>query len=243
MGHAWNKTLFLAALIFVAPACKTKDSNGLSTSQVALLSEDVEDIMDIAFAAGEGAYYGDEVSPRDIIEEASPANGFIVTYDLPRDFRPGLGFGDGRVRLAVKEDGRYIDHPEDFRLATTTAVDVVIEYEIAYRGETDGRRDTDVVFLVTLTAARRSEVLPFSFSYTIEGDGYLDDTHAEFSTWLESDGAPDRRIWDLSDGEGKIDDPDASSSKLDFDIDYRSDGSYVGEGWVGCCRWFRESFR
>jgi hypothetical protein len=241
MGHTSIRFLLIAALVTLAPACKTKDSNGLSSREVSALSEDVVDVMSIAFSVGEGAYFGDDVSPDDVIEDATAANGFVLTYDLPPAIRMDLGFGVGRVRLAVKEDGLYLEDPQAFRLATSDALEVEVVYELEYEGETLGSRATDLVFEAKLVASRRSELLPFVIQYVIDGDCYLGETYCRYTTWLVTAGAPYDRIADRSDAEGSIDDPDLPAT-YDLDIDYRSDGSYVAEGWVGCCRWFRETF-
>jgi hypothetical protein len=230
-----------AVVVTMAPACKTKDSNGLSSREVTVLSEDVFDVMSIAFAVGEGAYFGDDVSPGDIIEDATAENNFVLTYGLPPGIRLDLGYGVGRVRLSVKKDGQHLEDPQSFRFATTNALEVELMYELEYEGETLGARATDVLFEAKLVASRRSQLEPFVIQYVIDGDCYLGETYCSYTTWLEAEGAPYDRVAERSDAEGSIDDPDLPAT-YDLDIDYRADGSYVAEGWVGCCRWFRETF-
>jgi len=235
------RVLLLAALTAAAPACKTGDSNGLSDLEIDYLAEDVDDVMTIAFAVGEGAYLGDPVSSADVIEEASAANGYVLTYELPPDFRLGLGPGVGRVRLSVSADGNPLLFPDDFSFGSTDALDVIIYYEIEYEGETFSGRPTDVLFEARLVASRNSESEPFLVEYIIDGDCYLGDTYCRYTTWIDAEGLPHNLLAEQSDAEGMIDDPDVSA-EYDLDIDYRSDGSYVAEGWVGCCAWFREKF-
>ena len=241
MGHVVIRSFLFALLVALLPACKTERSNGLTDMEVDFLSEDVFDVMAIAFAIGENAYLGDVVSFSDIIEEATPVNGFILTYDLPPDFRLGLGPGLGRVRLSVKEDGRLLADPLAFSFSVSDALDVEISYEIEYEGQTLGGRGTDVQFKVDLIASRVSDLEPFFVDYVIDGDCYLGDTYCRYTTWLSAPGLPHLLLAEQSDAEGKIDDPDLLH-EFDLDIDYRSDGSYIAEGWVGCCDWFRESF-
>jgi len=241
MGQTLIRYLLLATIVVALPACKTKTSNGLTDLEVDYLAEDVDDVMTIAFAIGEGAYLGDVVSPADVIEEATPVNGYVLTYDLPPGFRLGLGPGFGRVRLSVKEDGRLLADPTAFGFSTSDALDVEIIYEIEYQGQTLGGRATDVLFEARLVASRVSDLEPFFIEYVIDGDCYLGDTYCRYTTWLYASGLPHNLLAERSDAEGKIDDPDLLH-EFDLDIDYRSDGSYIAEGWVGCCNWFRESF-
>jgi len=77
--------------------------------------------------------------------------------------------------------------------------------------------------------------------YVIDGDCYLGETYCRYTTWLSAPGLPHMLLAEQSDAEGSIDDPELLSV-YDLDIDYRSNGSYIAEGWVGCCGWFRESF-
>jgi hypothetical protein len=235
------RCLLLAALGAAAPACKTGDSNGLSDLEIDYLAEDVDDLMTIAFAIGESAYLGDVVSSGDVIEEASPGNGYFLTYDLPPGFRLGLGPGYGRVRLSVTADGVPLALPDAFSFATTDALDVEIHYEIDYVGETFGGRSTDVQFAARLVASRVTPQEPFMVEYIIDGDCYLDETYCRYTTWIDAEGLPHDLLAEQSDAEGFIDDPDVFGD-YDLDIDYRSDGTYVAEGWVGCCSWFREKF-
>jgi hypothetical protein len=235
------RSVLLAALLAAVPACKTGESNGLSGLEVDYLSEDIDDVMSIAFAIGDNAYLGDAVSPADVIEEATATNGYVLTYELAPDFRLGLGPGVGRVQLSVTADGQLLRNPTAFSFATTDALDVELRYEIEYEGETPGGRLTDVRFGARLLASRPTADGPFLIEYIIDGDCYLGDTYCRYTTWLYAPGRPDKLLAEQSDAEGKIDDPDVRY-EFDLDIDYRADRSYIAEGWVGCCSWFRESF-
>ena len=61
------------------------------------------------------------------------------------------------------------------------------------------------------------------------------------STRFNAVGEPRNLVPGIADGAGSIDDPDVRAT-LDLDLDFPGNGTYVGEGWVGCCSWFRERF-
>ncbi|MHC4953183.1 MAG: hypothetical protein ACYTGZ_04785 [Planctomycetota bacterium] len=233
--------LALALLLVSVTACKSESSNGLTQLEVELLSEDVYDLMAVAFQTGENAFLGDAVSPSDIIEDATVSNAYTVTYDLDRRLRLGLGMGVGRVRLSVVADGQRLEDPLEFDFAQSLALNVTLIYELVYEGETLGGRLTDVAFVATLEASRVSDIDPFFVEYFIDGDCYLGETYARLITRLRAPGLPNRMIHGFGDGEGKIDDPDVVH-EFDLDVDYDGTGRYTAEGWVGCCAWFRESF-
>ncbi|MHC4939011.1 MAG: hypothetical protein ACYTHK_08585 [Planctomycetota bacterium] len=231
---------FLLALSCVG-CIKSDESTGLSQLEVELLSEDVHDLVAILFATGENAWYGDEVSPGEIIEDAQAGNGWTVVYDLPPDFRLGLGPGLGRVRLSIIEDGAVVQDPLSFSFAASDAVDVIMRYEITYEGETLGGRVTDVAFDASVRASRVTNLDPFFVEYWIQGDCYLGATLCRMSIRFNAVGPPRALVAGIADGAGLIDDPDVRD-ELDLDLDFPGNGTYIAEGWVGCCSWFRERF-
>lgn len=234
----------LSAVLLLAllAACgHPRHSAGLSFEEIEYLSEDVHDLSAIVFQTGENAYLGDIVAPGDIIEDAQPGNGWTVTYALDPEFRLGLGPGLGRVRLSIAEDGVAVQDPLAFSFAATDATEVVLIYDLTYEGETLGGRPTDVAFEARVTATRRSSLDPFLVEYWIVGDCWLGATLCRLSLRFEAAGPPNELLAGVADGAGFIDDPDVRA-ELDLDYDFYADGSYVAEGWVGCCSWFRERF-
>jgi hypothetical protein len=240
MGRAMRHILILLAVSCMA-CTRSEESTGLTQLEVELLSEDVYDLVDILFAIGENAYLGDDVSPDEIIEDSQVGNDWTVTYDLPPGFRLGLGPGLGRVRLSIIEDGAVVEDPLAFSFAASTAVDVIMVYEITYEGETLGGRVTDVAFRASVRASRVSNLDPFFVEYWIQGDCYLGATLCRMSIRFNAVGAPRDLVAGIADGAGTIDDPDVRNS-LDLDLDFPGNGVYFAEGWVGCCSWFRERF-
>jgi len=206
-----------------------------------LLTEDVHDLTAIVFRTGENAFLGDLVGPGEVIEEAQAGNGWTVTYALDPAFRLGLGPGLGRVRLSLREDGVAVEDPLAFSFAASGATDVTLLYELAYEGETLGGRATDVAFEARLTAARSSPLEPFLVEYWIVGDCWLGATLCRLSLRFHAAGPPSELLAGVADGAGFIDDPDVRDG-FELDYDFFDDGSYVAEGWVGCCGWFREHF-
>ena len=240
MPGSMRKILILLA--FLPLACtRSEESAGLTQFEVELLSEDVHDLVAILFATGENAYWGDAVSAGEIIEDPQPGNDWTVTYDLPPDFRIGLGPGLGRVRLSIIEDGAVVEDPLAFSFASSDAVDVVMVYDLVYEGETLGGRVTDVAFTASVRASRVSDLEPFFVEYWIQGDCYLGATRCRMSIRFHAVGPPGELVPGIADGAGLIDDPDVRD-ELDLDLDFGGNGTYIAEGWVGCCSWFRERF-
>jgi len=235
-----NLLLSLVPLLLVV-GCTELAEDSLDELEAEFLSEDVYDLMGIAFQTGENAFLGDAVSPADIIEDASPNNSWTVTYDLPAGFRLGLGAGVGRVRLSIVEDGQPLEFPLAFQWSTSDALDVKLIYELIYEGETIGGRATDVGFTATLTAVRLSTLEPFFVEYFIDGDCYLGATFCRLTTRVRAAGLPNELIDGFGDGAGEIDDPDVVDV-FDLDIDFRGNGTYRAQGWVGCCAYFDEDF-
>jgi len=231
----------LLCVVLGAACSKASHSTGLTHREIEYLSEDVHDLSAIVFQAGENAYFGDTVFPGEIIEEAQAGNGWTVTYELPAEFRIGLGYGVGRVRLQVVADGAAVTDPLAFSFASTAATDVEMRYELTYEGETLGGRLTDVAFDASLKATRPAAAGTFLVEYWIKGDCWLGSTLCRMTLRFEADGAPNNLLAGIADAAGVIDDPDV---RADFDLDYDFDGfgGYVAEGWVGCCAWFRERF-
>ena len=236
------RILLLAALpLLLVTGCSELAEGNLDELEIEFLSEDVHDLMSIAFQTGENAFLGDAVSPGDIIDDASPDNSWTVTYDLPAGFRLGLGPGIGRVRLSIVEDGRPLEFPLGFQWGSSDALDVVLTYELVYEGQTIGGRTTDLGFTATLTAVRLTTLEPFFIEYFIDGDCYLGATFCRLTTRVRAAGLPNQLIDGFGDGAGVIDDPDVVD-EFDVDIDFGGNGTYRAQGWVGCCAYFDESF-
>lgn len=130
-----HKAMFALVCGLLAVGCGSSSrTDNLWGFEVEFLREDTFDLMAIVFQTGENAFFGDVVLPADVIEPAAPGNDFFVHYDLPRAVREGLGPGAGDVFFQVTEDGVINQDPLSFSFATTTALEVVIVYDIAYEG-------------------------------------------------------------------------------------------------------------
>jgi hypothetical protein len=234
--------IFLGVSVLTG-ACSSSDSTqNLYGYEVEYLSEDVLDMMTIYFQTGENAYLGDSVLPADVVEAAGPANNFRVTYDLPFADRPGLGEGSGRAWLRVIEDGVVNPDPLTFSILTTTADDVVIEYDLEYDGLTYYRRLTDVNLLADVVATRSGPGPSFDVDYWVEGWCNLGATFCEVAAEFAAPGAPRTGILPgVGGGTGIIDDPDV------FDIFYvglswQDSDRFWARGDVDCCAYFNEGF-
>jgi hypothetical protein len=235
--------LFLGVSVLTG-ACTSSDSTqNLYGYEIEYLSEDVLDLVTIYFQAGENAYVGDPVDPADVVEAAGPGNNYRVTYDLPYADRPGLGEGSGRAWLRVIEDGVVNRDPLSFSIQTTTADEVVIEYDLEYDGLTYYRRTTDVNLLVDVVATRVAPgPRPFDVEYWVEGWCNLGTTFCEVATEFAAPGAPQTGIVPgVGGGSGIIDDPDV------FDIFYMDliweyTDRFRARGDVACCAQFNEGF-
>lgn len=225
-------TLLRAALLAaVVPGCHGSDN--LFDFEIEFLREDVVDLYTIVFQGGENAFLGDLVEPEDVVDPPASGNGFTVTYDLPAASRVGLGFGSGRVRLSVREDGVLNPDPLSFSFGTTSADSVVVAYRLRYDGETFRGRDTQVDFDFTLEATRAGPS-GFLVVYTVDGETSLGQTFCRLRTVFRSPGRPQDGVDDtFGDGSGVIDDP-AVFDVLDLDVDWFPDG-FRAEGDVGCC--------
>jgi len=234
-------TALLLSLLPLLAACEPVTVN-LYPDEKDFLGEDVVDLMTVVFQAGENAFVGDPVAPEDVIGVAGPGNLYQATYDLPPDFRPGLGHGSGRASLRVIEDGTMNQDPLAFSLGATDALDVVVVYELRYAGQAVYGRATEVALTVTLTATRATPLDPFLAGYRVEGRCDLGATYCDIDTTFRAEGRPrDGIVPDFGDGSGTIDDPDVVGA-LDLDLDFFGD-SFRAEGDVGCCAYFAHRFR
>ena len=234
-------TLALVCGLLAAGCGSSSDTDNLWGFEVEFLREDTVDLMVIAFQIGENAYQGDPVLPGDVLEPAAPINDFFVHYDLPPAVRDGLGTGFGDVYYQVTEDGVRNPNPLTFLFATTTALEVVIVYDIAYQGVSVSDRETDIEFVVTLTATRSTPAGPFEVRYDIEGDCFVGETFCDLDTFFFAPGPPSSGpIEGSGDGEGFVDDPDVYDLFY-IDLNYFAD-SFRAEGDVGCCAFFKEQF-
>ena len=231
----------ILALVPLAGGCGHRGSDFLLESEFDFLAEDVIDLMTITFHVGENAFLGDPVFAEDIIEEGGAGNNFTAIYDLPQADRIGIGAGFGRASVRITEDGVPTEVPLDFTFAGTSALTIVITYEVQYLGVTAGGRDTDIDFLVTATATRATTSEPFLVEYLVDGDCFLGATFCRLLTDFRAEGSPrNGLIVGFGDGSGFIDDPDVFDV-FDLDIDYSFD-DFVAEGNVGCCAFFDEAF-
>lgn len=235
---------FILAVSLSLAACSSGHGyENLYYEEIDFLAEDVIDLMTIVFQAGENAFVGDSVEPEDIVDPGGPGNDFTATYDLPEDFRVGLGFGTGRVALQVFEDGVASNLPLAFSFATTNALTVELFYELRYDGDTRGGRFTEVDLFVSVYATRATPFDPFVVEYLIEGEVFLGFTYCEIITRFLSPGRPrDGVAEDFGDGEGIIDDPEVAAGVFDLDIDFDDDETFEAEGEVGYCCYFEERF-
>jgi len=225
-------TLLLGAILAgLVPGCRGSDN--LFDFEIEFLREDVVDLYTIVFQGGENAYLGDRVEPEEVVDPPAAGNGFTVTYDLPAAPRVGLGFGSGRVRLSVREDGVPRADPLSFSFGTTSANEVVVSYALRYDGQTFRGRDTRVDFDFEL-AATRTGPSSFLVVYTVDGETSLGGTFCRLRTVFRAPGRPQDGIdGAFGDGSGVIDDP-AVFDALDLDVDWFPDG-FRAEGDVGCC--------
>jgi hypothetical protein len=237
---SWRSATLLALLPVVA--CDYDDGDGgLYYYEEAYLAEDVTDLMSNVFATCENAFDGDAPLPGDVTQIADASNQFTAVYLLPDAFRPGLGQGSGDVALQATVDGVPEQDPLLFSFATTTALDVELVYDLRYLGITDGARETDVAFRVTLHATRATPADPFVVEYVLGGDVFFGTTYCDFSTRFRAPGPPSAGIEASSgDGAGYVDDPDVYDV-FDLNINYASD-RFGAEGPVGCCAYYSATF-
>jgi hypothetical protein len=240
MSHRGIILSLSLAVLALAGCSNVGTTAGLESREVEYLSEDVVDLMTNVFQASENAYVGDLVYGEDIVDTAGPGNDFAVTYDLPSDWRLGLGYGYGRVTLRVEEEGQPVEHPLSFSFATTGALEVELEYQLTYLGETP-TRDTDIDLLVTAVATRHRAGEPFLVDYTVDGHCFFGDTLCRIETYFRALGRPREGILtEHSDGWGSIDDFDVYDV-FDMNLDYRGD-FFRAEGRVGWRGYYEEAF-
>ena len=234
----------LLALVATVAACDGYDDDccgsGLTAYEEAYLAEDVTDLMSNIFATGESAFDGDAPLPGDVTQIADASNQYTAVYLLPDAFRPGLGQGSGDVALQVTADGVPVQDPLLFSFAATTALDVVLVYDLVYFGFTDGARETDVAFRASLHATRASPAQPWVVDYTVGGTAFFGTTFCDFNTIFRCPGPPSAGIEDFGDGAGYIDDPDVIDI-FDLNINY-SVTQFGAEGPVGCCAYYSAGF-
>jgi hypothetical protein len=222
------------------PAC-SEDTHDLYDSEYLYLTEDIDDLLTIAFQAGENAFVGDSVEPGDIVEPAGPGNDFTATYDLPLDDRIGLGLGAGRVALRVVEDGVVSPAPLSFSFGTTSADHVVLVYELRYDGETSHLRTTVVDLTITLDAVRGPGG-EFDVTYHERGDVLLGNTRCiDVALDFVAPGRPrDGIVGGVGDGFAWIDDPGVYDL-MELDLDW-GEGEFIASGDVGCCAFYERLF-
>lgn len=237
---SWRSATLLVLLSIAA--CDDGGGNeGLYYYEEAYLAEDVTDLMSTTFATGENAFDGDSPLPLDVLQIADASNQFTAVYALPDAFRPGLGQGGGDVALQVTADGVPVTDPLLFSFATTTALSVVLVYDLRYFGFTDGARETDVAFRATLEATRTSAAQPFLVEYIVGGTAFLGTTFCDFNTRFRAPGAPSAGVeGGFGDGAGYVDDPDVVDV-FDLNIDYGTQ-EFGAAGPVGCCAHYSASF-
>jgi hypothetical protein len=232
-------TAALLAALLAGCSSSSGGTQGLAAWEIDFLYEDVIDLTIIGFQAAENAYVGDPVRPIDVIEDASPSNGYTVIYALPEADRPGLGQGSGSVALRVVEDGVVNTDPLSFSIDTTSALVVEIDYDLDYLGTAWTTRLTDVLFTVFVTATRASTLDPFEVEYNIVGDCFLGETYCDWDALFAAFGRPrDGIVAGFGDAQVTIDDPDIFDFYLPI-FDWRVD-HFRARGPVGCCSLYEE---
>lgn len=244
MSFRWI-TLFarpLSVALVLLAGC-SHGSDGLFRSEIRRLSDDVIDLMTTVFQTAENAFVGDSVEPEDIVDPAGAGNDFTVTYDLPLDDRVGLGLGFGRVGLRIEEDGVPVADPLAFSFGTTTALEVVLIYELRYDGEAElTGRNSDIDLTVTVTATRTSPAFAFLNVYFVDGIADFGATFCDITARFRSPGRPRDGIdVDFGDGEGRIDNPNVVD-EFDLDLDFFDEDFFRAEGDVGICCFFERTF-
>jgi hypothetical protein len=239
------RALRIPLLILVAavvPGCHDDDDFGLGAERE-FLAQDVTDLMTIVFQASENAFVGDVVVAGEVVEEALPANGFMVTYDLLPDARDGLGEGFGRGMLQVTEDGVPNPDPLSFSFDTTPAQTVEVSYSLHYAGRARSGRATNVVLEVMVTAVRTGSS-DFVVDYFVTGHCDLGATFCDrLLMHFRANGRPeDGIVGGFGDGEGLIFDPDVRGA-FDLDLDWFSLEFRAG-GDVQCvhCAFYESKF-